>query len=95
MTAQMIRRWTYVGEYAETKLIQTRQTLTNAMVSEMKDEGFVPLLDVNPVWSTDYLGGERFRYVFTMQGVYVGKERAWQTAGMMDGKLIPSTGKIK
>jgi hypothetical protein len=95
MTSQMIRRFTYIGEYLETKLIQTRQELNTAIVVEMKDEGFVPLLDVNPVWATDYLGGERFRFVFTMQGVYVGKDKAWQTLGVADGKLIPNIPKSK
>lgn len=95
MTAQMIRRFTYVGEYLETKLIQTRQELLTAMVVEMKEEGFVPLLDINPVWSTDYISGEVFRFVFTMQGVYVGKDKAWETFGVLDGKLIPSTPKNK
>lgn len=95
MTSQMIRRFTYVGEYLETKLIQTRQEMTTAMVVEMKDEGFVPLLDVNPVWSTDYIGGERFRFIFTMQGVFVGKDKAWSLLGVSDGKLIPSTPKNK
>lgn len=95
MTSQMIRRFTYIGEYTETKLIQTRQTMTTEMIIEMKDEGFVPLLDVSPVWATDYQGGERFRFIFTMQGVHVGKDKAWQIAGMMDGKLIPSTPKSK
>lgn len=93
MTAQMIRRKTYIGEYAETRLIQTRQSLLTTMIVEMKDEGYVPLLDVNPVWATTYLGGERFRYVFTMQFVHIGKEKVWQTSGMMDGKLIPSSKK--
>lgn len=90
MTAQMIRRFSFEGEYAETKLIQTRMELNTAMIVEMRDEGFVPLLDVNPVWATTYLGGERFAFKFTMQGVYVGEEVAWRTIGVMDGKLIPN-----
>lgn len=95
MTAQMIRRWTYVGEYTEVKLIQTRDTLNRAMLDEMRDEGYIPLLDVNPVWATTYLGGERFQYKLTMQGVHVGKERAWDYQGMMDGKLVPSAKKSR
>lgn len=65
------------------------------MVVEMKELGFVPLLDVNPVWSTDYIGGERFRFIFVMQGVFVGKDKAWGITGMSDGKLIPYTPKDK
>jgi hypothetical protein len=95
MTSQMIRRFVYSGEYSETRLIQTRIELTTMMVVDMKDQGFVPLLDVNPVWLTDYQGGERFEFVFVMQGVYVGKEKAWQTQGVSDGKLIPSIPKAK
>jgi hypothetical protein len=65
------------------------------MVEEMKEDGFVPLLDVNPVWSTDYISGDRFRFLFTMQGVFVGKGRAWEIFGVADGKEVPSSRKAK
>ena len=90
MTAQMIRRFVMTGEYTETKLISTRTTVRSFLTNMMKDDGFVPLLDVDPVWLSDYRGGEKFNFSYTMQGVFVGKDKAWQIDGVMDGKLIPS-----
>lgn len=97
MTNQMIRRFSMDGEFLETKYLQTRQAVLTATVVQMKDEGFVPLLDVNPTWLTHWLGedNDKYTFQFTMQGVYVGKEKAWGTFGVMDGKLIPSSDKNK
>lgn len=93
MTTRMIRRFVMTGEYAETKLIQTRSTVRSFLINMMKDEGYVPLLDVDPVWQNDYRGGERYLFTYTIQGVFVGKEEAWQIDGVMDGKLIRSNRK--
>lgn len=91
MTAQMIRRFCLVGDLIETRMIQSRETHNSVLIGMMKDEGYVPLLDVNPVFQTKYVGGEKYQFSLTIQGVFVGRERAWQTQGMLDGKLIPST----
>ena len=91
MTAQMIRRFAITGTYLETRVVQTKETVHSFLVNSMKDEGYVPLLDVNPTWQTDYRGGDKFEFVYTLQGVYVGKVKAWESVGVMDGKLIPSS----
>lgn len=95
MTSQMIRRYAINAEFIETTLVVTRSACGKALVGMMKDDGFVPLLDVNPVWQTEYHGGEKYTGTLTMQGVFVGKDRAWQIDGMVDGKLILSTKKHK
>lgn len=95
MTAQMIRRFCLVGDLIETKMAQSRNTHNSVLVAMMKDEGYVPLLDVNPVFQTTYKGGEKYTFSLTMQGVFVGRDKAWQSDGMLDGKLIPSTPKSK
>lgn len=69
--------------------MQTKDNCRKNIEVDMRDEGFVPLLDVNPVWQTRYVAGDRFWFQYTWQGVYVGKEEAWQIAGIVDGKQIP------
>jgi hypothetical protein len=39
------------------------------------------------------MGGDKYEFSYTMHGVYVGRDKAWQNEGMLDGKLIPSTPK--
>jgi hypothetical protein len=97
MTAQMIRRFQMRGWIIETAFVQVydNQTHARVVIAMMKDEGYVPLLDVNPVFLTDYRGGDKYEFSYTMQGVYVGRDKAWQTEGMLDGKLIPSTPRNK
>lgn len=93
MTAQMIRRFQVEGWITETAFVQVHNNQTHArvVIAMMKDEGYVPLLDVNPVFLTNYQGGDKYEFRYTMQGVYVGRDKAWQVEGMLDGKLIPST----
>ena len=95
MTAQMIRRFQMRGMLVEDAFVQLHDNQTHAriIINMMKDEGYVPLLDVNPVLLTNYLGGDKYEFSYTMQGVYVGRDKAWQTEGMLDGKLIPSNPK--
>lgn len=95
MTHQMIRRFCLVGDLIETRMIQARDTHHSVLLNMMRDEGYVPLLDVNPVFLTNYRGGEKYEFSYTMQGVYVGRDTAWESVGMIDGKLIPSTPKSK
>ena len=91
----MIRRFAIEGEFVESKFVQSRQTYRSLLLNMMREDGFVPLLDVNPTFITTWLGGEKYKFSYTMQGVYVGKETAWRTDGMMDGKLIPSSHQSK
>jgi hypothetical protein len=77
--------------FAEQYMAKTREALVRTVDGMMRDEGYIPLYDVNPVWSTDYKGGDKFTGSYVAQGVFVGEEKAWQYKGMMDGKLVPST----
>ncbi len=95
MTKQIIRRFQLPGTVAGDKIVQSRDTHRRAMLNLMRDEGFVPLLDLDPVWEQQWIKDDIFGFVYTMQGVYVGEDKAWQTEGVLAGKLIPSIPKIK
>jgi hypothetical protein len=85
----MIRRFKVAGVIADdSKFIQSQETYRKVLINEMRDEGFVPLFDINPVWKTALVGG-KYEFEYTMHGVHVGREKSWQSHGMMDGKLIP------
>ena len=95
MTHHMIRRFQLQGILIETKMPQVRESSERLLVGMMKDMGWLPLLDIDPVWHVLYLGEERYEYTLTYQGVYVGEDVAWKHAGIAGGKLIPSSPKDK
>jgi hypothetical protein len=61
----------------------------------MRNEGFVPVLDLDPVWQWSWIKNDEFRFTYTWQGVYVGEDKAWQTEGVSNGKQVPSIPKRK
>lgn len=91
MTAQLIRRFQLDGTTTTTNLEQKRETFRLALLGMMRDEGFVPLLDLDPVFRWTWLKDDEYGFVYTWQGVHVGKEKAWQTEGILGGKIVPST----
>jgi hypothetical protein len=95
MTDRMIRRFKVDGLLTETAMEKAQLASRSLLIGMMKDEGFVPLIDLDPVFKTKYLGGEKYEFSLTMHGVFVGKDIAWQFAGMLDGKLLPNTAKNK
>lgn len=83
------------GEVAGDKIVQARDTHRLAMLDLMRSDGFVPLLDLDPVWEQRWIKDDVFGFIYTMQGVYVGEEKAWQVEGVLNGRMIPSTLKNK
>lgn len=95
MTKQFIRRFQLPGTVAGNKIVQSRDTCKQAIIIMMKDEGFVPLLDVDPVWEQQWVKDDIFEFVYTWQGVYAGEDKAWQIEGNLGGKMILSTTRTK
>lgn len=95
MTDKMIRRFRMEGTLIETAMAQAQGTARLTLTQMMRDEGFVPLLDLDPVFKTSYIGGEMYEFSLTLHGVFVGREAACVIIGMLDGKLLPYTPKNK
>lgn len=95
MTNQLIRRFQMQGQTSEANIIISQENLRRELINQMRDEGFVPLYDIDPVWQWRWLQKDIYDFVLTMQGVHLGKEKAWQTEGISAGKAIPSTRKNK
>lgn len=92
MTHRMIRRFQIKGITTDDRLVVTKQNCAREITNQMKDEGYVPLLDLTPAFSQLYHSeNDQFEFVYTMHGVFIGLEDAWLYAGMTDGKLIPNT----
>lgn len=54
----------------------------------MRGDGYIPLLDLSPYITVDYKD-EKFNYTVTSHGLYVGRKKAWETQGWLNGKLMP------
>lgn len=94
MTKQIIRRFQVSGTFKGDRIIQTRETQRKTLVSMMRDQGYVPVYDVDPVWEQSWKEEDVFEFTYTWHGVHVG-EKAWQTEGVYGGKMIHSTPKVK
>ena len=95
MTAQLIKRFQIEGITTSDNLEHNQQNLYNTLVYRMNLDGFVPLLDIDPVWSWSWIEEEKYNFVYTWHGVFVGKDIAWETEGVSAGKRIPNIRKNK
>ena len=94
MTDQMIQRFRLEGRFDDNKYEQVKESATKTLIGQMKDQGFIPVLDLDYTWRTQ-LVGDHFEYVLTIQGVYIGVDEAWHYLGTVNGKPVPSSPKTK
>lgn len=84
-----IIRYTIEGEVSDRGLTQIKDTMIHWIETHMRDEGVIPSLDIDPQFTRNYIvGRDVFEFSLTMYGIYVGSERAWQEAGVMNGMTI-------
>jgi hypothetical protein len=73
----------------EANLVHDREEQIRWVEAEMRDYGYAPVLDMDPQFNRWYdEEQDRFEFKLTMYGTYVGKEAAWQVAGLMHGVKI-------
>ncbi len=64
------------------------QHFKNLLITSMRDEGLIPVLDLNAQFSLKYIE-EHYEFLLTMHFVKVGKEGANKWEGMSEGKPMP------
>ena len=85
-----ILRFTREGEIRDdSDFIRIKNELIRDIRNEMRDRGFVQILDLDPHWSTSYCE-EKKRYSFKLSayGVYIGGDEC-SKKGMVNGKIVP------
>lgn len=95
MTNQIIRRFKLEGITTEKNLVRNQATFRKTVTDMMRDEGFVPVLELDPIFTRHWLEGDKFEFSYTMQAVHIGKEKSWLTEGILAGKVIPFSQKSK
>lgn len=84
-----IIKYTIEGELSDRKMSQIKDSLVGFLETRMREDGIVPSLDLDPQFTLDYdPGREVFKFSLSVYGVYVGGEKAWQEAGVMNGMTI-------
>lgn len=90
MTDSMIRRYPIVGEIEDdSRFPSVQETYRIVIEGQMRDEGFVPLYDIDPVFRTWYIPERNvYGFRYTMQGVYVGKDKSWDIKGVVNNREV-------
>lgn len=86
-----IHNFTQSGEIGDdSKIIRTRENLERLMVQQMRDKGYVPVLDMAPQFNLTYIEAKNtYGFLLTMFGVYVGKSKAHKLEGFTGHEFIP------
>jgi len=91
MLHQDIRRFTEEGFLRDDcDIIRLKYELTKTLEEIMRSQGYIPHLDLNVEWSTEYIEKDK-KYAFKISwyGIEVGVERSWSEIGFSDGKTFP------
>ncbi len=91
MLHRQIKRFQVNVEFRDdSDIIRIRNQYENILVSDMRQKGYVRLLDIDPVFSVEFTG-ETWKFLMTIYGIYVGKKKAWDSEGVAQWKIIPRT----
>lgn len=88
MTHKQIKRFQIDVEFLDdSDIIRIRNQYENLLISQMRDAGYIRVLDIDPAFSVEFTG-ETWKFLMTIHGVYVGKKKAWQLEGIAQNKAI-------
>jgi hypothetical protein len=97
MKHKKIRKFSMEGEFFEDSQIPVlRAQFETLMIHDARSRGYIPVLDLDPLWSTEYdIINDRWKFVMAIYVIYVGRRRAQECEGWTSGKLMPrSTQKV-
>lgn len=74
----------------DSDIIRIRNQYENLLSSDMRNKGYLRVLDLDPAFSVEFTG-ESWNFIMTIYGMYVGKRKAKEWEGIAQWKLIPRT----
>lgn len=84
-----VKRFGLTGTITSDRFVSARAALIKDVEDSMRDEGYVPLLDLHPQFTREYdPHTETFSFEVSVYGAYVGEEESWQIAGMTNGTRV-------
>lgn len=86
-----IHNFTITGTIGDdAHFIRARENYERIMIQQMREKGYVPVLDMNPQFMVNYVEHKnQYGFMLTMFGVYVGKSKSQKYEGFSDQKFIP------
>lgn len=74
-----------------------REEFESIIIDEMREAGYVPVLDLGPFFSTQLRDDQKYDFVISLYGLFVGKRKSWDYVGVdAHGKLYQTnTQKVK
>ena len=89
MNHKNIKRFQINVEFKDdSDMIRMKAQYESLLTHDMRNKGYVRVLDIDTAFSVEFTG-ETWQFLMTIQGIYVGRRKAWQSEGVTQGKLIP------
>lgn len=90
--SKKIHGWSVEGEFLDdSKMAEARKHYEQFMLADAREQGYVPVLDLDSNWSPEYdLKEDRWFFSLTMYFVYIGKQRAKIYEGLSNNCLVPT-----
>lgn len=90
MTHKAIKRFQIDGFIRDdSDLARLREQYVKLLVTQMRDSGYVQVLDLSPAFAIEYDQAKSgYKFLLTMHGVYYGK-RAREIYGISNSREIP------
>jgi hypothetical protein len=74
---------------SDSAMISTRSEVERVILQHMRDNGYIPVLDIDPAFSVSYNEQhDRWFFKITIHGIYVGKRKSWKYEGVSNGKFM-------
>lgn len=85
-----IKRFGLDGEIGDdADFARLRTQYEHMVVEEMRELGYIPVLDLGPYFSTEFdKEKSKYQFILSVYGVYVGRRRSWELEGISNGKEI-------
>jgi hypothetical protein len=68
-----------------------RTQFEDMLVKGMRSDGYIPVLDLGPYFSTEYRQDETYNFLITAYGTFVGRRKAWEIQGICNGRPVLMT----
>lgn len=84
-----IKRFTREGKLRDdSDIIRLKDVLAKDLENEMRSDGYIPVIDIDIHWSTEYNHEEKF-YAFkiSLYGVYVGLDKISNSIAYYNGSV--------
>lgn len=91
MKPRNIRNFLISGVIKSDKdIVRIRENYERLLVQQMRDKGYIPVLDIMPQFSIKYNEAkDEYGFLLTMYGIYLGKSKALKFEGFSGQGLIP------